>query len=110
MEGYERLLDWLKGVHTLGILCRQWGDTGKGKAVDLVAAIWAEVIFRCTGGGNAGHTIVINGKQNIMHIIPCGILHDKRGVINIIGMGVAFDPGIVCDELDILESEGLPYN
>lgn len=109
MEGYERLLEWLRNIFTLTITCRQWGDSGKGKIVDLLAYIWAEIIIRGTGGGNAGHTMVINGKTYIMHLIPCGILHDKENKINAIGRGVAFDPSIACSELDILDKENISY-
>jgi len=110
MNGQGQLLHWLRGVKTLALTCRQWGDTGKGKFVDVLAEIWAEVIFRGTGGGNAGHTIVINGKKYIFHLIPSGILHDGFGKINGIGRGVAADPYILCEELDVLDYEGMSYN
>ncbi len=104
-ESRKRLLN---GISTLGIVCNQWGDTGKGKMVDFFAD-WADVIARGTGGANAGHTISIRGREHIFHLIPSGILHDSEGKTNIIGSGVALDPSIVCEELEILESEGLTH-
>lgn len=99
----------LKDVKTMAIVCNQWGDTGKGKFVDYFAE-WADIIVRGTGGANAGHTIKIKGKEYIFHLVPSGILHDQTGKINIIGSGVAFDPNIVAEELEILKREGLTYN
>lgn len=104
-ENRDRLL---QGVKVLAIVCNQWGDTGKGKFVDYFSD-WADVIARGTGGANAGHTIRIGKKEHIFHLIPSGILYDANGKINIIGSGVAFDPRVVCEELDILDKEGLPY-
>ncbi|HOK14552.1 MAG TPA: adenylosuccinate synthetase, partial [Candidatus Kapabacteria bacterium] len=52
----------------------QWGDEGKGKIVDLISQD-ADIVARYQGGANAGHTIVINGKQYVLHLIPSGILH-----------------------------------
>ena len=97
----------LKG--TVAVIDAQWGDTGKGKAVDLLAE-WADIIARGTGGANAGHTISLNGKVFTFHLVPSGILHDRDGKTNIIGNGVAFDPRIVCEELALLASEGYTYD
>ncbi len=102
----SRLLD---GVRTLAIVDNHWGDTGKGKFVDFFSE-WADIIARGTGGANAGHTISVNGKQIIFHLIPSGILWDKEGKTNIIGSGVAFDPTVVTKELSMLRDEGLEYN
>ena len=99
----------LNNVLTLAIVCNQWGDTGKGKFVDLFAE-WADIIARGTGGANAGHTIRINGKEYIFHLVPSGILWDSDGKINIIGSGVAFDPKIAIEELAILKKEGKSYD
>ena len=52
----------------------QWGDEGKGKIVDLLTTEVAAIV-RFQGGNNAGHTLVVNGKQTILHLIPSGILH-----------------------------------
>jgi adenylosuccinate synthase len=99
----------LNNILTLSIVCNQWGDTGKGKIVDLFAE-WADIIARGTGGANAGHTIEINGKVYVFHLVPSGILWDGEGKINIIGRGVALDPRIVIEELGILREEGKSYN
>ena len=69
----------LGGVQTAAVICDQCGDTGKGKFSDWLAAVWADVIARGTGGNNAGHTTVINGKQRIFHLLPAGIIYDHLG-------------------------------
>lgn len=99
----------LPTMGTVAVIDAQWGDTGKGKVVDLIAE-WADIIARGTGGANAGHTISLNGETFTFHLIPSGILHDRKGKINIIGNGVAFDPRIVCEELALLTSQGYTYN
>lgn len=95
--------DFLKGVRVLGIVCTQWGDTGKGKFVDYFAD-WADVIARGTGGANAGHTIWVNGEKHVFHLLPSAMLHDK---LNVIGSGVALEPGLVLDELTTLDCGGV---
>ncbi len=82
----------------------QWGDEGKGKIVDLYAG-HADVIVRFQGGNNAGHTLVVGGRQTILHLIPSGILH--AGKICIIGNGVVVDPRVMMEELDGLRENGL---
>lgn len=96
----------LENVHTLAIVCLQWGDTGKGKLVDCFAD-WADIIARGTGGANAGHTIEFGGKKIIVHLVPSGIV--RPGKINVIGNGVVLDPRTLCEELDILERHGIEY-
>lgn len=93
----------------IAVIDTQWGDTGKGKVVDLLGE-WADIIARGTGGANAGHTLVVDGKTYIFHLIPSGILQDVCGTITIIGNGVAFDPKVVCEELAMLDEAGLSYN
>ena len=63
----------LNNVQTVAIICNQFGDTGKGKFSDYFASEWAEVTARGTGGNNAGHTVVVEGKEKIFHLIPAGI-------------------------------------
>ncbi len=75
----------------------QWGDEGKGKIVDILAEN-ADVVVRCQGGANAGHTVVIDGQVFALHLIPSGILRD--GIICVIGNGVAVDPVRLASELD----------
>ncbi len=82
----------------------QWGDEGKGKVVDLYAEN-ADVIARFQGGNNAGHTLVVEGKQTILHLIPSGILHADK--LCIIGNGVVVDPSVLIEEMSTLRNRGL---
>ena len=88
----------------LAILGAQWGDEGKGKIVDLLAPAF-EIVARSQGGHNAGHTVFVNGKQTILHLIPSGILH--KGVTCVIGNGVVVDPIALFAEIDQLATEGI---
>lgn len=83
----------------------QWGDEGKGKIVDLLTS-HADCIVRFQGGNNAGHTLVVEGKKYIFHIIPSGILYEKK--LCMIGNGVIIDPGVLLEEMDELQAKGLP--
>lgn len=83
----------------------QWGDEGKGKIVDLLTEI-ANVVVRFQGGHNAGHTLVINGKKTVLHLIPSGVLRD--GVRCLIGNGVVLAPDALFEEVDKLEASGVP--
>ena len=86
------------------IVGTQWGDEGKGKVVDLLSE-QADFIVRFQGGNNAGHTLVVNGRKHIFHLIPSGILHrDKKCMI---GNGVVLDPGVLIEEMDRLQKAGL---
>ncbi len=85
----------------IAIVGTQWGDEGKGKIVDLLAAD-ADVVVRFQGGNNAGHTMVVNGEQFISHLIPSGILQKKTCVI---GNGVVVDPQVLIEEIDYLASK-----
>lgn len=84
----------------------QWGDEGKGKIVDLLAA-QADVIARCQGGANAGHTVCVGDKKYVLHLIPSGII--QSGKICYIGNGVVLDPFTFKEELDFLTSKGINY-
>jgi len=99
----------LTGVNTVAVTCRQFGDTGKGKFVDLFAQ-WADIIARGTGGDNAGHSIQADGKELVVHVIPSGILYDSLGKINVIGSGTVVYPKSVVKELAVLREMGLSYN
>ncbi|MFH1916528.1 MAG: adenylosuccinate synthetase [Nanoarchaeota archaeon] len=99
-------MEFLNGKQVVGVVCNQWGDTGKGKIVDYLSD-WADIIIRGTGGANAGHTIMVNGKKYIVHLIPSGILYDPQGKVNVIGRGVVFDPRVAIEELDMLKQEGI---
>ncbi|MGI6719214.1 MAG: adenylosuccinate synthase [Bacteroidales bacterium] len=87
----------LKKVDVL--LGLQWGDEGKGKIVDFLTPKY-DVIARFQGGANAGHTLKINGKTHVLHLIPSGIFHENK--INIIGNGVVVDPVILKEECENL--------
>ena len=67
------------------VLGAQWGDEGKGKIVDLMTPSFS-IVARYQGGHNAGHTVYVDGKNFVLHLIPSGILHD--GVLCVIGNGV----------------------
>ncbi len=84
----------------------QWGDEGKGKIVDLLAAD-ADIIARFQGGANAGHTIIVEDKKYVLHLIPSGIIHP--GKICVIGNGVVLDPFGFKEELDFLTEQGIDY-
>lgn len=83
----------------------QWGDEGKGKVVDLLTR-YADCIVRFQGGNNAGHTLVVDGKKYVFHIIPSGILYEKKTCM--IGNGVIIDPGVLLQEMTELNDKGLP--
>jgi adenylosuccinate synthase len=83
----------------------QWGDEGKGKIVDLLTR-YAECIVRFQGGNNAGHTLVVEGKKFVFHIIPSGILYENKRCM--IGNGVIIDPGVLLGEINELNEKGLP--
>ena len=87
------------------IIGSQWGDEGKGKVVDLLTDR-AGAVVRFQGGHNAGHTLVIDGKQTILHLIPSGILRD--GVRCLIGNGVVLSPAALLKEMEMLEQSGVP--
>ncbi len=87
------------------ILGTQWGDEGKGKIVDLLTD-QADAVVRFQGGHNAGHTLVIDGEQTVLHLIPSGILRDN--VTCLIGNGVVLAPDALLKEIDKLEEKGVP--
>jgi adenylosuccinate synthase len=83
------------------IVGAQWGDEGKGKITDLLAE-QADAVVRFQGGNNAGHTIVRNGEEWKLHLIPSGILYP--GKCCVIGNGVVIDPKVLIGELDALRA------
>src|SRR5262245_10957466 len=86
----------------------QWGDEGKGKVVDLLAE-HADIIVRYQGGNNAGHTLVVDGRKTVLHLVPSGVLH--AGKVCVIGNGVVVDPGVLINESDELRKRGyLPHD
>jgi adenylosuccinate synthase len=82
----------------------QWGDEGKGKIVDALAAR-ADVVVRCNGGSNAGHTVMVSGDRFVLHLIPGGILQPKTACV--IGNGVVVDPAQLVTEVRELECRGI---
>jgi len=82
----------------------QWGDEGKGKIVDLLTR-HADCVVRFQGGNNAGHTLVVEGRTFIFHIIPSGILYQDKTCM--IGNGVIIDPAVLLTEMDGLAAQGL---
>ncbi|MCI4412090.1 MAG: adenylosuccinate synthase [Thiotrichales bacterium] len=88
----------------LVVVGTQWGDEGKGKIVDLLTDRVAAVV-RFQGGHNAGHTLVIEGKKTVLHLIPSGIL--RESVLCLIGNGVVLAPDALIKEMDNLEAAGV---
>jgi adenylosuccinate synthase len=82
----------------------QWGDEGKGKVVDILAGKM-DMVVRFQGGANAGHTIVSDGQEYILHLIPSGIISGDN--LNIIGNGCVVDPEIFTEEIVSLEKSGI---
>ena len=85
---------------TIAILGAQWGDEGKGKIVDLLTER-SDAVVRFQGGHNAGHTLVVDKKTTILHLIPSGILH--KDVKCIIGNGVVLSLDALTDEIEVLQ-------
>ena len=85
------------------IIGTQWGDEGKGKIVDLLSE-HADYVVRFQGGNNAGHTMVVNGKEIISHLIPSGIVQQKKCFI---GNGVVVDPFVLLEEIQYLLSNDI---
>jgi adenylosuccinate synthase len=90
-----------RGIVVVGA---QWGDEGKGKIVDHLAG-GADVVVRFQGGTNAGHTLVIDGRKTVLHLIPSGVL---RGKVCAIGPGCVVDPEALVAELHELAAQGCP--
>jgi len=86
------------------VIGTQWGDEGKGKLVDLLTE-QAKAVVRFQGGHNAGHTLVINGKTTVLHLIPSGIL--RENVDCMIGNGVVLSLDALLEEIETLEKSGL---
>ncbi len=82
----------------------QWGDEGKGKLTDLLAAEM-DVVVRYQGGHNAGHRIVVGGEAFALQLVPSGVLYPH--ITPVIGNGVVVDPAVLLEELDALEAKGV---
>lgn len=88
------------------VLGCQWGDEGKGKLVDILAKEH-DVVARFNGGGNAGHTLKVDGKKYALHLVPCGILYKDK--MNVIGNGVVVNIKALFEELKMIESNGINW-
>ena len=91
-------------MKSIVVVGAQWGDEGKGKVVDYLAASF-DYIARCAGGHNAGHTVIFNGSRFVLQLIPCGIL--RPGKHAVIGSGVVVDPAALVGELETLAKAGI---
>ncbi len=87
--------------NSIAILGAQWGDEGKGKIVDLLTEK-SDAVVRFQGGHNAGHTLVVDNKTTILHLVPSGILHEH--VKCIIGNGVVLSIDALSEELEVLRN------
>jgi adenylosuccinate synthase len=90
-------------MKTVAVVGTQWGDEGKGKIVDLLAAD-ADIVVRFQGGNNAAHTLVVDGKKFILRLVPAGALHPGKTCV--IGNGTVVDPFALVEELDNLRANG----
>ncbi len=86
------------------IVGAQWGDEGKGKIVDLLSE-QADIVARYQGGANAGHTVAIDDKNCVLHLIPSGIFHPN--VVCVIGNGVVIDPVALMQEIEMVKGFGI---
>ena len=88
------------------VLGTQWGDEGKGKLVDILAANY-DICARFNGGSNAGHTVKANGVKYAFHLLPCGMLYPS--CLNVIGNGVVVHLQSLFKELKQLEDTKVDY-
>ncbi len=87
----------------IAVIGLQFGDEGKGKIVDYLAEDF-DIIARYSGGSNAGHSVLHNGKKFKLHLIPSGVL---RGKIGVLGNGMAIDFSVLDEEFSSLKGEGI---
>ena len=91
-------------MNTVAVVGTQWGDEGKGKIVDLLAAD-AEIVVRFQGGNNAAHTLVINGEKFILRLVPSGALNGEKTCV--IGGGMVVNPFALIEEIQNLKKRGV---
>ena len=91
-------------MSNITVIGTQWGDEGKGKIVDWLAAE-ADVVVRFQGGHNAGHTLTVGEKVYKLHLLPSGII--RPGKVSVIGNGVVVDPWALIAEIEGLQSQGI---
>lgn len=104
MKPYRGRVSVMSAIVVIGT---QWGDEGKGKIVDYLAEK-ADVVVRYQGGNNAGHTVVTEGKEFKLHLLPSGILY--KGKACVIGNGVVVDPAVLLRELKGMLDRGIDTN
>src|SRR5467141_2568256 len=85
----------------------QWGDEGKGKIIDVLTQE-ADIVVRTQGGNNAGHTVFIGRQKYVLHLIPSGILRQRK--MCVIGNGVVIDPVSLVAEIDGLQRMKVKVN
>src|SRR3984893_1923299 len=86
------------------VIGAQWGDEGKGKIVDLLAEHF-DIVARYQGGHNAGHSVQIEDRSFVLHLLPSGIVHP--GKICVLGNGMVIDPKAFFEEADRLTTQGV---
>jgi len=91
-------------VTNVAVVGSQWGDEGKGKIVDWLSHK-ADVVVRFQGGHNAGHTLVIDGVEYRLSLLPSGVA--RKGKLSIIGNGVVVDPWALLDEIERVKAQGV---
>jgi adenylosuccinate synthase len=89
----------------IAIIGAQWGDEGKGKVVDALAAE-ADMVVRYSGGANAGHTVVVHDEVYKLHHLPCGTLHERP--VSVLGGGMVIDPWSFREEIEALRARRDP--
>ena len=91
-------------MSSLAVVGVNWGDEGKGRMVDLLTEE-CDIVVRCQGGGNAGHTVINERGRFALHLIPSGIF--REDVVNVLGNGVALDPENLWIEIEDLRARGI---
>lgn len=86
------------------VIGAQWGDEGKGKIVDILAAEY-DVLARACGGANAGHTIVVDGEKHVFHLLPSGCLHEGKEIV--LGSGLVIHLPTLLEEIKTLKEHGI---
>jgi len=97
------MMDFTNLGHTC-VVGLHWGDEGKGKIVDLLTEYF-DVVVRFNGGGNAGHTVQIEGAKFALHLLPVGVL--RPGKTAVVGPGVALDLPRIIEEIEALDTRGI---
>ncbi|HUA36645.1 MAG TPA: adenylosuccinate synthase [Candidatus Binataceae bacterium] len=90
-------------MNTVAVVGTQWGDEGKGKIVDMLAAD-ADVVVRFQGGNNAAHTLVVNNQKFVLRLVPAGALHPNKACV--VGNGTVVNPIALLVEIDNLKKSG----